>query len=190
MGNEVGIVLMVAGGAVLILLVWAVATYNRFVSLGKHMKESWSDIDVELKRRYDLIPNLVETVKGYAAYEQETLERITELRNKAMANEGSAASQAVDESALLIGLKKLFALVEAYPDLKADEHFLALQNELANTEDRIAAARRFFNGNVRELNILRESLPTNIIGRMFRFVGGSYFELDSEAERIVPRLEL
>jgi len=191
MGDEaVGTVLMVAGGAVLILLVWAVATYNRFVRLGKHMRESWADIDVELKRRYDLIPNLVETVKGYAAYEQETLERITELRNKAMANEGSAASQAVDESALLIGLKKLFALVEAYPDLKANENFLALQNELANTEDRIAAARRFFNGNVRELNILRESFPTNIIGRMFRFAGGSYFELDSEAERVVPRLEL
>jgi LemA protein len=190
MEESTGTILIIAGVAVFVVLLWLGLTYNRFVRLRQHIRESWSDIDVELKRRYELIPNLVETVKGYAAYERETLERVVELRNRAMNNEGSAASQAADESELLRGLKQLFALVEAYPDLKADESYLSLQRELAVTEDRIAAARRFFNGNVRDMNILREGFPTNIVGNMFRFERGSFFELDDEAERVVPRVEV
>lgn len=176
--------------AAVLLLVWFAATYNRFVRLRQHLKESWSDIDVELKRRYELIPNLVETVRGYTEYERETLQRVVELRDKALGNEGSAVSQALDESALMIGLKGLFARVENYPDLKADAHFLALQKELANTEDRLAAARRFFNGNVRDLNVMLETFPASLVGRMFSFERATFFELDSAAERVVPRVDL
>jgi LemA protein len=181
------VVLVAAGGLVLL---WVALTFNRFVRLRQHMRESWADIDVELKRRYELIPNLVETVKGYAAHERGVLERVVQLRNRAAANHGTAASQAVDESALMLGLKQLFAVVEAYPQLKADQHFLALQKELANTEDRIAAARRFFNANVRDLNVLRAQFPTSFIGGMFGFETATFFELDSDAERVVPRVEL
>jgi LemA protein len=182
--------LLIVGGVVLLVLVWGLVTYNRFVALRNHIRESWADIDVELKRRYDLIPNLVETVKGYAAHERETLQQLVELRGRAQASTGSAESQAVDESAMLRGLGRVFALAEAYPDLKADAHFLALQRQLALTEDRIAASRRFFNGNVRDMNQLREMFPSSVIGNWFRFERGSYFELASDAERVVPKLEL
>ena len=182
-------VLIVIGVVVLIALVWLLVNYNRLVRLRQHLRESWSDIDVELKRRYELIPNLVETVKGYARHEREVLEEVTALRSRALANEGSAASQAVDETAMLLGLKKLFVRVEAYPDLKADTNFLALQKELALTEDRIAAARRFYNANVREMRQLCEAVPTNLIAAAFGFQGGDFFELDNAAERIVPRVE-
>lgn len=171
-------------------VIWGVATYNRFVRLRQHIRESWADIDVELKRRYELIPNLVATVKGYASHERDVLDRVVTLRNAAAANQGSAASQALDESALMRGVKSLFALAEAYPDLKADEHFAALQRELAITEDRIAAARRFFNGNVRDMNVLRESFPTSIIGSLGGFEGSTFFELSDDAERVVPRVDL
>ena len=182
---------LVTIGVVLLLgLLWVVVNYNRMARLRQHIRESWSDIDVELRRRYELIPNLVETVKGYAKHERDTLEEVTTLRNKAMANRGSATSQAMDESILLLGLRKLFALVESYPQLKADAHFVALQKELANTEDRIAATRRFFNANVREMSQLCETIPTNLLAKSFGFVGGDYFELDSAAERVVPRVEL
>lgn len=169
-------------------LVWLVANYNRMARVRQHIRESWADIDVELKRRYDLIPNLVATVKGYAAHEQDVLQRLMELRSRAMDNHGPAASQAAEESALLLGLKQLFVRVEAYPDLRADSHFLALQQELANTEDRIAAARRFFNANVREMNQLCQSFPTNLVARWFGFHTEDYFELSDEAERVVPRV--
>ena len=142
----------IIGGVLLLALLWVVVNYNRFARLRQHIRESWSDIDIELKRRYELIPNLVETVKGYAGHERETLEEVTRLRNQAMADRGSATSQAVNETAMLLGLKKLFAVIEAYPTLKADTHFLALQQELSITEDRIAAARRFYNANVREMS--------------------------------------
>ncbi len=173
----------------LIPLIWFIANYNRFARLGQQIKESWSDIDVELKRRYELIPNLVETVKGYAKHERETLERVIELRNRAAANHGSASSQATDESALMLGVKQLFAVAEAYPQLRADTNFLTLQKELANTEDRIAAARRFFNGNIREMNQLCSMFPTNILASIFSFTPGEFFQLDSEAERVVPRTQ-
>ncbi len=175
--------------AILVLaLIWAAATFNRMTRLRQHIRESWSDIDVELRRRYELIPNLVETVKGYAKHEREVLEEVTALRNKAAASRGSAASQATDETALMLGVRKLFAVVEAYPQLKADTNFLALQQELSNTEDRIAASRRFYNGNVREMSQLCQTVPTNLIARMFGFEGGDYFELDSDAERVVPKV--
>ena len=182
------IILVVAVSLVLLPLVWFIATYNRFVRLRQHLLESWSDIDVELKRRYDLIPNLVETVKGYAKHERETLESVVKLRNQAAANVGAAESQARDESTLMRGVGKLFALAERYPDLKANKNFLALQKELSLTEDRIAASRRFYNGNVRELNQLCATVPTNIVASMFKIKPSTFFELDSDAERVVPRV--
>jgi LemA protein len=180
--------LLIVGVILFIALVWLLVNYNRLVKLRQHIRESWADIDVELKRRYDLIPNLVETVKGYAQHERETLEEVTALRSRALASQGSAATQAVDETALLLGLSKLFARVEAYPELKADAHFLALQKELAITEDRIAASRRFYNGNVREMRQLCEAIPTNLVAAAFGFQGGDFFELEKAAERVVPRV--
>jgi LemA protein len=182
--------LIVAIVVVLVPAIWWIAVYNRFVRLKHTVAESWSGIDVELKRRYELIPNLVATVKGYAKHEAELLERVVQLRNQAMTNHGSAASQAVDENALLRGMKSVFAVAEAYPQLKSDANFRALQEELAVTEDRIAAARRFFNGNVRELRNLREGFPTSVVGGAMGIELPTFFELDDQNERVVPRLEL
>jgi LemA protein len=190
MDSPAAIILLILGAAALLILIWLVAGFNRFIRLRQHIKESWSDIDVELKRRYDLIPNLVQTVQSYAKHERETLERLVELRNTAAANHGSASSQAADESQMLLGLKRVFAIAEAYPQLKADGNFLALQQELSNTEDRIAAARRFFNGNVREMNQLCGTVPTNLIAAAFKFEPQTFFELTSEAERVVPRVTI
>ncbi|HEX5053514.1 MAG TPA: LemA family protein [Planctomycetota bacterium] len=183
------VVVIVAAVIVLVPLVWWIATYNRFVRLKHTLKESWADIDVELKRRYDLIPNLVETVKGYAKHERDVLEKVVALRNQAMANHGSAASQAKDENALLLGMKSLFAVVENYPQLKSDANFRALQEELAVTEDRIAAARRFFNGNVRDLRNLREAFPTSMVGGAMGIEEPTFFELEDANERVVPRVD-
>jgi LemA protein len=183
-------VLMILGAVFLLPLVFLAGNFNRFVRVRQHIRESWSDIEVEMKRRYELVPNLVETVRGYAAHERSVLERVTELRNRAVASHGSASEQSVDETALQIGMKQLFAVVEGYPQLKADAHFLALQKELANCEDRIAAARRFFNANVRDMNQLCESFPSNLVAGMFGFERATYFELSSEAERVVPRVAL
>jgi LemA protein len=177
-------------GILLAPLVWLIGNYNRFVGVRQHIRESWSDIEVEMKRRYELIPNLVETVRGYAKHEREVFESVTRLRNQALANHGTASEQAVDENALAIGMKRLFAVAEAYPTLKADVHFLALEQELANCEDRIAAARRFFNANVRDMNQLCDSFPSNLIAGLFGFERAAYFELSSDAERVVPRVAL
>jgi LemA protein len=182
--------LVVVAIAAAVAGLWFIAVYNRFIGVRQHLRESWADIDVQLKRRHDLIPNLVETVKGYAGYERETLERVVELRNRAAAEHGTAAAMATDESALMRGVKDLFVVVEKYPDLKANRHFLSLQKELANTEDVIAAARRFYNGNVRELNTMRESFPTNLVANLLKVEPATYFELDNAAERVVPRLGL
>lgn len=181
-------VLIVVAVAVLIPLIWWIAVYNRFVRLKHAVAESWADIDVELKRRYELIPNLVETVKGYAKHERETLEQVVQLRNTAMQNHGSAASQGRDENALAVGMRSLFAVAEGYPELKSDANFRALQEELAITEDRIAAARRFFNGNVRDLRNLREGFPTSIVGSTMGIEEPTFFELDDQSERVVPRV--
>lgn len=184
------IVLAILLGVAFVPLLWLIGNYNRFVGVRQHMRESWSDIEVEMKRRYELIPNLVETVRGYAKHERETLEMVIKLRNRASQNAGTATEQSVDENALQIGVKRLFALAEAYPTLKADIHFLALQKELANCEDRIAAARRFYNGNVRDINQLCESFPSNLVAAMFGFQQSTYFKLTSDAERVVPRVSV
>ena len=154
---------------VVLPIVYVLAQYNALVSLRNYIRESWSDIDVELKRRYDLIPNLVSTVKGYAAHERTVLERVTELRNRCAANNGAVADQSRDEIQLVDALKQLLVVVENYPQLKADQNFLKLQTELVNTEDRIQAARRFYNGNVRDYRNKCEQFPSNLVARAFGF---------------------
>ncbi len=164
-------------------LVWFVTSYNRLVNLRLLIEESWSDIDTELKRRYELIPNLVSTVKGYAAHEQAVLEAVTNARKQAVASAGSPHAQAQDENEFVKALKQVFAVAESYPQLKADRNFLALQKELVNTEDRLQAARRFFNGNTREFNVLVASFPTNLIARAFGFTRKDFFEIEDLAIR-------
>jgi LemA protein len=191
MREELVLLFLGAGAAALIPVVWVIVIYNRFVALRQHIRESWAGIDVELKRRYDLIPNLVETVKGYARHEQGVLERVAELRGRAAGAHATASQHAADESALMREVGRLLVLVEKYPELKADGHFLELQKELATTEDRIAAARRFYNGNVRDFTRLRESFPTNLVASMLGVEAGpGFFELASDAERVVPRVEV
>jgi LemA protein len=168
-----------------LLLLWGVGMYNRFVSLVQRTKEAWADIDVQLKRRYDLIPNLIETVKGYAAHERETLDAVTNARAEATKmhvdvsniTPEALAAMAGAEQGLTQSLGKLLAVAEAYPDLKANTNFLELQRELSDTENKIQAARRFYNGNVRDLTIALQQFPSNIIGNMFNFGGQQYFEL-------------
>lgn len=159
---------------------YVVITYNGLVSLRNHIRDAWANIDTELKRRYDLIPNLVETAKGYAKHESETLENVIALRNKCQANNGSPADQAITEKLLVSSLNGLFALAENYPDLKANENFKQLQEELVNTEDRIQSARRFYNGNIRDYANKAQSFPGNIIASTFGFPseGGEFFEVD------------
>lgn len=176
------------GLAVAIGLLWFVVVYNRFVSIRQHLKESWSDVDVELKRRYELIPNLVRAVKGYAAHEKDVFDSITKARAAAIASTGDPARQSGDEQRLVGQLGKLFVVAEAYPDLKADRNFLDLQEELSNTEDRIAASRRFYNGNVRELNTLRESFPSSIVASLTKVEEAGFFEVEDHAERGVPQV--
>ena len=169
---------------------WALLNYNALVRLRNHCKESWSNVDTELKRRYELIPNLVEAVKGYAKHERGALEAVIQARSRALASTGSPDSQARDENALVGSLKQLFAVAEGYPDLKASENFLQLQKELANTEDRIQAARRFFNANVRDLNTRIEVFPSNLIAGPFGFSPQEYFQIESLELKEPPRVEL
>jgi len=169
---------------------WALLNYNALVRLRNHCKESWSNVDTELKRRYELIPNLVEAVKGYAKHERGALEAVIQARSRALASTGSPDSQARDENALVGSLKQLFAVAEGYPDLKASENFLQLQKELANTEDRIQAARRFFNANVRDLNTRIEVFPSNLIAGPFGFSPQEYFQIESLELQEPPRVEL
>ena len=182
------IALIVVGGLVLMVLLWGVVTYNRFVGLRAHIRDAWAGIDVELKRRYDLIPNLVETVKGYAAHERETLDAVIQARNQAMASHGPADAQAKDEQALTGALRQLAVVVEQYPQLKADSGFNQLQGQLAEKEERIAAARRFYNGNVRTFNQLTRMVPSNIIANSFGFTPEPYFELEDPAQREAPKV--
>jgi LemA protein len=167
--GAIGLPALLAGG-------WAIATYNRFARLGQHVKESWSGVDVELKRRHDLVPNLVETVKGYAKHERETLEMVVAARARALAAGEALRERVQSEGELDRSLGRLMALSESYPELKADRHFLELQRELALTEDRIAASRRFYNANVRELNALRVEFPSNLVAGVFGFREERFFE--------------
>jgi LemA protein len=182
--------LIVIGAVILLGLIWVIATYNVLVRLKQHCRESWSGIETELRRRYDLIPNLVETVKGYAAHEREVLQQVTEARNRAVASRGSPSEQAADENALIGTLRQLFAVSEGYPQLKASANFLALQKELANTEDRIQAARRFYNANVRDLNTRITVVPSNIIAGLFGFTPEEFFEIEEASVRLPPAVEL
>jgi len=168
-----------------VVLIWAALNYNLLVRIRQQVAESWSNIDTELKRRYDLIPNLVEAVKGYASHERTTLEAVVAARARARNSTGSPASQAADEKSLVESMQKLLAVAEAYPDLKASENFLALQLELANTEDRIQAARRFYNANVRDLNTRIEVFPSNLIASLFHFRPAEFFEVESAVVRKV-----
>jgi len=161
--------------AVVIFALWLIASFNGFVILKNRAKEAWSDIDVQLKRRYDLIPNLVETVKGYAAHEKEIFEKVTQARAQAMSATGMK-DKAEAENQLSGTLKTLFAVSENYPDLKASQNFLELQRELTDTEDKIQAARRFYNTNVRDLNIKVEQFPDNLIAKAFGFKQMELFE--------------
>ena len=176
---------------VVILLVpgiWAVVQYNQLIGLRNHIAEAWSGVDTELKRRYDLIPNLVATVKGYAAHERETLERVVELRHRCLTSTGRPADQARDENQLVDALKHLLAVVEKYPVLKADQHFTKLQQELINTENRIQAMRRFYNGNVRDYRNKCERFPSNLVASTFGFQSRDFFSVHPSV-REVPDVE-
>lgn len=177
---EITYIILTIVGAVFL---WVVLSYNGFVRLINQSEEAWADIDVQLKRRYDLIPNLIEAVKGYVAHEKETLAKVTEARTMAM-NANTVAEHGAAENILTGALKSLFAVSEAYPDLKANQNFLNLQNELSDTENKIQAARRFYNTNVRDLNTAVDSFPGNIIAGAFNFSKREFFEIaDGSAER-------
>jgi len=173
---------------VVVLTIFVISIYNGLVKLKNRTKEAWADIDVQLKRRYNLIPNLIETVKGYATHERELFENVTEARSKAMqATDLKQKGEA--ENALSGTLKSLFAVAENYPDLKASQNFLELQRELTDTEDKIQAARRFYNGNVRDLNTKIEIVPSNIIASMFAFKKMEFFELKEAEKRETPKVK-
>ncbi|HZQ28899.1 MAG TPA: LemA family protein [Acidimicrobiales bacterium] len=172
------IALIVVLVVVVLLVLGGVVSYNRFVSQRNTVRSSWANIDTELKRRYDLIPNLVETVKGYASHERETLEAVTQARAAAVAATGTPAEQSAAEAPLVGALRQLFAVSERYPDLKANQNFLSLQAELANTEDRLQAARRFYNANVQDYNRRVQSFPSALVARQFGFKDEQFFELD------------
>ena len=182
---------------VALVVFYFIYLYNNFVKLTQRAKEAWADIDVQLKRRYDLIPNLIETVKGYAAHERDTLESVTQARTTATQTHIDAGAITPEQMAAMSGaeaqltgaLGKLIAIAENYPDLTANTNFGQLQSELSDTDNTIKAARRFYNGNVRDLNIALEAFPSNIVGKMFKFVGQAFFELpENSAEREVVKV--
>ncbi len=173
-------------GVIVVLIVFVIATYNGLVQLKVRVEEAWSDITVQLKRRVDLIPNLVNTVKGYAAHESGVFEKVTEARS-AIQNAGSVQETAAGENMLEGALKSLFAVAEAYPDLKADRNFLQLQQEIVDTEDKIQAARRFYNGGVRDLNTKIQTFPSNIVAGLFSFKQREFFELDESAQQVAEK---
>lgn len=174
--------------AILLVGAWLVFTYNSLVLRRNRVDESWSDIEVQLKRRYDLIPNLVAAVKGYAKHETGVFEKVTEARAAAISAK-TVAEHGAAENMLSQTLKSIFAVAEAYPDLKATQNFLQLQDELKDAEDKIQAARRFYNGNVRDYNTALQSFPTNIVAAWFKFQPREFFELQEEAARSVPQVQ-
>lgn len=178
-------------GIVLFLVLAFISLYNGLIRLKNRVAEAWSDIDVQLKRRYDLIPNLVETVKAYAQHERETLENVIKARNEAMSMQNSSdiAGKLQAENNLSSTLKSIFALSENYPDLKANQNFLELQKELSDTENKIQAARRFYNGNVRDFNTKIQVFPSNIIAKMFGFTNRNFFEIEEAAQKENVKVE-
>ncbi|AIL44482.1 MULTISPECIES: LemA family protein [Elizabethkingia] len=182
------IALIVVIALVVIVLLYGVSVYNKLVKFRNLVQEAWSSIDVMLKKRYDLIPNLVETVKGYATHERETLDSVTQARTMAK-NAGSVQEKEAAEKNLNQAMMNLFAVAEQYPDLKANTNFQQLQNELSSLESDIEKSRRYYNGTVRENNTLVESFPSNIIANMYKFEKAPFFELQNTAEREVPSVK-
>lgn len=182
---SIGLILIII---LAVVVLWVIMIYNGLIKLKNQVDEAWSDIDVQLKRRYDLIPNLVNTVKGYAAHESQAFEKVTEARARAM-GAGTTADKAQAENMLSGALKSLFAIAEAYPDLKANQNFLELQRELTDTEDKIQASRRFYNGNVRDFNTKIEVFPNNMIAGLLHFAKREFFELEEEAAKEPVKVE-
>ena len=183
------IILALIVGVPLLIILFVIGVYNALIRKRIRCREAWSQIDVQLKRRYDLIPNLVETVKGYAAHERETLEAVIQARNAAIAASG-VKEQADAENMLTGALRQLFAVAERYPNLKASTNFLALQKELANTEDRIQAARRFYNANARDLNTRVHVFPSNLVAAVFAFKDEEFFEIEQASARAAPGVNI
>ncbi len=180
------IVVWIVLALLVIVVIGGIVSYNRFVSQRNAIKDAWANIDTELRRRYDLIPNLVETVKGYAAHEREVFENVTKARAAATSATGSPAEQAAAEGPLTAALRQLFAVAENYPDLKANQNFLALQQELSNTEDRLQTARRFYNANVRDYNQRVHQFPSGLIASTFHFKEEEFFEVDEGIREAGP----
>ncbi|MGE5459226.1 MAG: LemA family protein [Solirubrobacterales bacterium] len=180
------IVVYVVLGLVALAVIFGIVSYNRFVSQRQLIKDAWANIDTELRRRYDLIPNLVETVKGYATHEREVFENVTRARAAAASATGSPAAQAAAEGPFVAALRQLFAVVENYPDLKANQNFLALQGELTNTEDRLQTSRRFYNANVRDYNQRVQQFPSRIVAGMFNFKEEEFFEVEEALREAGP----
>lgn len=183
-----GTVLIILLVLIVIFLFYGISIYNRLVKLRTMVEEAWSGIQVQLKKRHDLIPNLVETVKGYASHERETFENVTAARTGAM-NASGVKSQEVAENTLNTALMRLLAVAERYPELKANQNFLQLQDQLSLIESDIEKSRRYYNGTVRENNILIDTFPSNIVAGMFRFTKSLFFELENEAEKAVPQVQ-
>jgi len=173
---------------IVIVVAWVVGMYNGLVGMRNQVKEAWAQVDVQLKRRFDLIPNLLETVKGYMTHERETLESVTQAR-AAVAGAGALPDRMQAESGLTAALGKLFAVAESYPDLKASTNFLSLQEELASTENKISFARQFYNETVMRMNNKVQMFPSNIIANMFNFQAETFFEVEDEAQREAPKVD-
>ena len=188
LGGAACIVLAVLGGLIVVVGGWFMLTYNGLVQLRNAVKNAWSQIDVQLKRRYDLIPNLVETVKGYAGHEKETLERVIQARQAGIAA-STVKDQQVAENMITGALRQLFALSEAYPNLKANENFLALQEELASTENKIGFARQYYNDAVQTFNTRQEMFPANLVASMLGFQPAEFFEIEETGQRDAPKVK-
>jgi len=188
LGGAILLVLLILGGIVLVAGLWFVMTYNGLVRLRNQVKNAWSQIDVQLKRRYDLIPNIVETVKGYAAHEKETFERVIQARQRGI--DASGVKQQQEAENMITGaLRQLFALSEAYPDLKANQNFLALQEELASTENKIGFARQYYNDTVKDFNTRQEMFPANLVASMLGFQPAEFFEIEEASQREAPKVK-
>src|SRR5712691_2643470 len=183
----IGIIVLVLVGLVVVVLLWVAGTYNGLVRLRNQLENAWAQIDVQLKRRHDLIPNLVETVKGYATHERETFEKVIQARNMAVSAK-TVGERAEAENVLTGALKSLFAVAEAYPELKANQNFMALQEELTSTENKIAFSRQSYNDSVMSYNTQIEVFPQNIIAGMFHFGRREFFEVKDESAREVPKV--
>lgn len=181
-------ILWIVLAVVVIAVIYVISIFNGLTTLRVRAEEAWSDIDIQLKRRFDLIPNLINTVKGYATHEKEVFEKVSQARS-AMMNAGSVQEKAAADNMLAGTLKSLFAVAEAYPELKANTNFLELQRELSDTENKISYSRRFYNGNVRDLNIKIQVFPSNIIANMFGFKKKDMFEVNDSAQREAPKVQ-